>query len=508
MLALQILFFILSLIALGFFGFGLVRWQQGKVTEDEEKIFQAKRLTLAGGVGLIIFAVVFGISLFLKTSPTPPPVIKPEEPVKSGGGRGLPLDITHGKQLGNKVGQDISKDSLYLGAGIIESHYPLRNQKEVPLNTVIAITFKEPILAEDFICDTGESPPRADRAKEQTQGKYPAACGASFAKRNGADQGLALGSIPFIKAGGTNLINFQNVRIKKTNDPLGRELKDISVEAKEGNTFFILKPLSPLAPNNSYTVFLSSSIRRASGLPAFGNNFYTWTFSTGSLLDNTPPRVLKMQPDFREAESLNVTLEITFSEPVIIESEGVIASLPLRINRALNYKAIDINGSEPCGENACEEPLFCFPAKKTVKGELKASLIKDMAGNSLDGNANGVPEESPKDNYSFSLKIGEELKNTKPVIIQTNPLNEAKNVDLEAPLQVLFDRIIAKSTLSTKTIGLIPRDKNWWLMASDDSTTKVFIYHDPLKPLTTYYPYVTKGIKDLYQNCFFPPQGP
>jgi four helix bundle suffix protein len=59
-------------------------------------------------------------------------------------------------------------------------------------------------LEDKFICDAGERNglPKARhfRAKEQTQGKYPAACGASFAKRSGSR--ACPGVIPFINEGG------------------------------------------------------------------------------------------------------------------------------------------------------------------------------------------------------------------------------------------------------------------------------------------------------------------
>ena len=442
---------------------GFLRWKRAKDEEDEEIMAQAKKIMIFSSLALAVFLIILGFIFFWKKSP--PEVISLPPPPN------MEKDIFPYEPIKKDQVTLPPPPSLQLGAGAIESHYPWRSQTNVPLNSALVIDFKLPMEVNDFM-------------------------------------------------GTANLINTKNVRIKKANDPKAQELSKFTVAVSPDKTVFIFKPQVLWAKNTLYSVLLANEIKAASGAKVFGNDFYTWNFTTGSLEDKTSPRILQIQPEISKALPGNTMLEILFSEPVlvfppavIVKTEGRLASF--RFLPAHDFRSLALTGKEGCGKNLCEEDVFCFAKEKVFQALLLAKEISDMALNTLDGNANGVAENSPKDDYRFSFSVGSEIKTGGPQIVKTVPLKGAGEVSLDSPLEIWFSSVIAKHTLNTKTITLNLRDVNWWLSAFDmpsgsagNMATKVFIRHDPFQPFTTYYPQVAKGVKDLYQNCFSPPQGP
>jgi len=100
---------------------------------DSTKVEKAKKILTNGAIGLFIILASWGIVAF----------------IFSLFGIGGPADRDPGRRYAAGLGA--------LGSGIIQSHYPSRNQRDVPRNTMIAVTFKESIQVTAIIVFLGTS---------------------------------------------------------------------------------------------------------------------------------------------------------------------------------------------------------------------------------------------------------------------------------------------------------------------------------------------------------------
>ncbi len=203
---------------------------------NEEKIAQAKLILRNAAVGLVIILASFGIVSFILSN-----LIK-----ATGNG--------NGNGNGNNNGEGIGA----LGNGIIKSVYPEPYQRDVPRNTSIIVTFREPMLASS-ICDsvTGS----------------PAVCS------------------PLAK------IKPDSIKIFKTppGDNPASNTTDVRVSSLDNKTF-VFKPAgpaylgSPLGPTD-YTVNLTNELKKANGDPEFRLTYFRWNFQVNNLLDLISPKI-------------------------------------------------------------------------------------------------------------------------------------------------------------------------------------------------------------------------
>jgi len=196
---------------------------------NEEKIAQAKLILRNGVIGLVIVLSSFAIATFILNK-----LIS-----ATGGGGGE----TGGSEPGGGIGA--------LGNGIVKSVYPEPYQKNVPRNTSIIVTFREPILASS-ICSS---------------------------------------VVSNLCASGTK-IKPDSVKLFKTETPT-IFVTDVYVSSKDNKTF-IFKPAEPIGSPNSdvnYTVKLTRDIKKANGSNAFTLSDFYWSFTTNNLLDLISPKI-------------------------------------------------------------------------------------------------------------------------------------------------------------------------------------------------------------------------
>ena len=250
-------------IALGFLGIiavGLVMyagflWMTSG--GNEEKIEQAKKILQNAVIGLIIILISFAIVSFI-------------------------LNLLIGATTGGQNGPGSGPPSRYglsaLGNGIIQSHYPARDQKEVPRNTSIIISFREPMKA-DTLCvnpisqGTG-NPDKCEGDKNTTKGDINTSVIGIFKKSDEdkcIDNNLPLASCP----------SFVSAEVYSTPD---------------GKTFVFVPNNYLGSPSEyiNYTVYLGKGLLRQTGDLAFPSGFakdYGWSFEVSNKIDWTPPQV-------------------------------------------------------------------------------------------------------------------------------------------------------------------------------------------------------------------------
>ena len=229
----NILFGLLGVIAIVLIMYGGFVWMTA--AGNEEKITTAKAILKNASIGLLIVISSFSLAIY---------ILSRLMLATSGDRNGIP-----GGGRGAGVGLGA------LGSGIIKSVYPAPQQKDVPRNTSIIVTFRETIDASSM-CDkvvNGFCAPDA-------------------------------------------IVKADNVKIYKTDagDKEDTNLSDTKVISSDNRTF-VFVPSSYLgSPTEKiwYSVALTEKITKANGTSAFSLGGFQWKFEVSNKLDLTPPQVL------------------------------------------------------------------------------------------------------------------------------------------------------------------------------------------------------------------------
>ena len=173
--------------------------------------------------------------------------------------------------------------------------------------------------------------------------------------------------------------------------------------------------------------------------------------------------------------------------------------------------------------------------------------IVDAASNSLDGNRDGLAEgpvsyydenldnTDEGDSYTWSFWTSDELRIGAPEILSTNPNNNGSSDNLIDPIEVEFDTLMQSSSLRSGEVRIdtgeevVPHKAiNLWSLAGGavgywinnegiedeppfdgyPNKTKALIGHSMLGESVTYRTQVGSGVRDIYQNCYMPSDGP
>lgn len=272
---------------------------------DPTKIAKAKKIIQNAIIGLLIILSAFALAIY---------VLRVLLGVTGGSGN------TPGNENGNN--QD-GAGLAALGGGIIKSVYPNPNQTDVPRNTAVIITFKEPMAAET-ICDQTEA------------GKCKPGSG--------------------IVASNLRIFNSQTGDNDETN------LKDVYA-ASVDNLTFVLTPKNPLGMSDQnvwYAVTLDKGIKKQGGQDAFGLGAFTWRFEVSSRLDLEPPKVLENgvfpEPD-NQADRPGQTVPAKAASGGILVKGLPQTAVAVRISYTkLNPGSVDVSADTP-NSNNCDGNL-------------------------------------------------------------------------------------------------------------------------------------------------------
>lgn len=416
-----------------------------------------------------------------------------------------------------------------LGNGIIQDHYPSRDARDIPRNTKIIITFKEAIDPTGFIEDANSNG-QIDTGEER--------------------------------------INLNNIKVRKTADSKDSgPFVAAAVSFTSDKRTFVIRPDGPIGSstdNVNYTVALGSGLKKVNGDPAFGGNFstgYEWRFTSGTFIDETPPQISAVIPMDEQTFDRNVAIEITFDEPVdpltvsgdnmagfnnlSVTKSGTVA-IPGLFSVSNGYKTVNFISKEACGVNSCGETIFCLPSNSRIENKIKAASLSatppaaslpypydgvtDMAGNSLDGNKNGTADGPANDSFEWQFNTTGNVNLTAPRILKTTPESEGADRASNTEISAEFDKILLSASINNSNLilhaarpGKTEYDITatpWWtgavsyLDANGNVTTSsaqiskslARMPHGDLLKEVSYYPEMTAGVKDLYQNCFYPPE--
>lgn len=376
---------------------------------------------------------------------------------------------------------------ISLGGGIIEDHYPRRGQRDVPRNTRLSISFKEPMLVvEDTV--PGDDATDDDTAEAK-----------SFI-------------IDAHKAGGvwTGDLNPAIFVLDKENATVAAPVA-MRVATNDQRTFS-LYPLDLIGSAEEpieYKALVkggSAGLTKATNQAALGAQGYDWLFTTSTIIDTTPPRVVDIYPlDGNLKTPRNAVVQVVFDEAVDPISasgkttdgfENLSVSGAAAVNGTFTigagYKIVEFLSDQRCGVNSCGEDIFCLPAEETMTSVVRAATLAsntaacppasqppagsaatgnpslacspapdgsiydgvvDMAGNSLDGkpgtpevvpSGNGTSEGPGADDFTWGFETSPDVIKDGPIIERVAPAPApqagSEDVDLAAPFEAEFNR--------------------------------------------------------------------
>ncbi|MBU4315145.1 Ig-like domain-containing protein [Patescibacteria group bacterium] len=477
---------------------------------DDEQVKKAKDVLINATIGLIITLSAYAITSFIISRLT---------------------DATSGTG-GSSSSSWLSVESLSgsLGAGGIQDHYPARNAVDVARNTKIFITFKEAMDIESFISgyDTAGTP-------EDVTDDIAA-----------------------------TTLNDSNILIYASSGGESTALSsiDVSVSFTDDLKTFVFDPplLGSSTEDVSYTVFVDDAIRNANGGSVINNGGYEWSFQVGTEIDLTPPTVRSVVPTASGTYARNIMVEVTFSEAMDPTTVSGIReatsgfdnlqvagadSVPVAGSYVISneYKTVTFTSDDPCGTNSCGETIYCLPGAQAISALINSATLGteppqavtpydgavDVVGNSLDGNGDG----DGGDDYSWTFNTTNEVYLSAPEITIISPNILEENVALDQDVLVTFDSIMMSSSLTNSNITITPSPTHeiWYSVSvnsldstgGDVSTTgatavasQAEVSHGVFLASTSgedgitflYATNVLSGVKNQYQNCFVPGEGP
>ncbi|MCF8371554.1 MAG: Ig-like domain-containing protein [Bacteroidales bacterium] len=233
-----------------------------------------------------------------------------------------------------------------------------------------------------------------------------------------------------------------------------------------GTTAFFI-PSSALTSNTMYTCAISTGAKNIAGTPLV--NDYLWTFTTGSIL---APSVISTDPVNNETSvAITKIVTATFNEPMDPLSVTPTTFL-LKQGTNLVEGFISYTNS-----NATFVPTFALTPSAIYTCTITTG-VKNVAGIPL------------ANNYIWSFTT-QSLSD--PLVIYTDPLNNAQNVPLNQVVTASFNMPMALLTINSSTFTLSDGSSLITGIVSYTGTTASFTPSGDLDPGTTYTGTITTG---------------
>ncbi len=472
---------------------------------EEEKINKAKRILINAVVGLVITLSAYAIASFLLNA------------------IGDATTNSGGSTNGSVTTEALSGS---LGSGSIQDHYPSRNATGIARNTRIMVTFK--------------------RAMDP----------ASFIEGYNADNTATT-------------INASNVAIYPTAEGEGAAITAADVYFTEDMKTVVFDPTDYLGSadaDTSYTVSLDTDIAYANGDDAFTGSYsggYEWSFEVSTVVDLDPPTVTGIAPSASGTYDRNITVELTFNEAIdptsatgtrtatsgfqniqTVGDAGTAEAGTYEISNS--YRTVTFTTANACGTNSCGETIYCLPGLQTITVTAYAATttnsppqadsfpydgITDTAANSMDGNDDGTAG----DDYTWTFSTTDDINLTGPTIESISPNILEEGVALDQSVVVTFDSVMKTSSLTNANITMENDETStntshemWYTVgnvnlqadgttvtspsqtaAQTEATISHGVFLESIDGLTYLYGVaVGQGVRNEYQNCYSPAEGP
>ncbi len=198
------------------------------------------------------------------------------------------------------------------------------------------------------------------------------------------------------------------------------------------------QPMSLLLPDTVYSLAINSTAGDLIGNLLDGDkngvpegsplDDYKWVFTT---LELTPPQITSVNPaDQAQDVLINAELQVNFNEPM--------NQTAVELAFAISPNVAGIFTSSNGGATLTFSPETTLEegTKYTVN---ITSIATDLVGNLMDGNANGLAEGSPVDDYSWSFNTSILPDDIPPQVSNTYPANNDIDINISSKINVTFD---------------------------------------------------------------------
>jgi hypothetical protein len=194
-------------------------------------------------------------------------------------------------------------------------------------------------------------------------------------------------------------------------------------------------PARRLALDTVYTATIMAAVTDVAG-NAMGAN-YTWSFTTGSTPDETPPLVIATSPasgtvDVARGASVTATFNEAIDPLTISETSFTLSNGTALLTGTVSY----------VGVTATFNPDADLEANTIYVGTI-LSDVTDLAGNELE------------ENYVWLFATGVAPDTTAPTVVATIPAPGAMNVMLNALVTATFSETMNATTISSSTFTLL-----------------------------------------------------
>ena len=245
------------------------------------------------------------------------------------------------------------------------------------------------------------------------------------------------------------------------------------------------KPTVNLDASTTYTAVITTAAKDLTGNALAATK--TWTFTTGTSVDITPPTVTLTNPlNLATAVPINQAIASTFSEPMnplTVNSPATTFTLKVQGGAAVDGTVTSI------GQITTFTPTSNLATSTTYEATISTGA-EDLAGNGL------------AVNKVWTFTTGAAADITRPTVTATAPLDNATNEALSVKLIATLSKAMNPATLTNLTFTL----KVQGVAAVDgavtsEGTSATFTPTSNLVSNTTYEARISTGAKDLAGNA-------
>jgi hypothetical protein len=241
-------------------------------------------------------------------------------------------------------------------------------------------------------------------------------------------------------------------------------------------------PAADLSSNTTYTATVSNQVKDLAGNNMSAN--YTWSFTTTSSADTTPPSVLSTTPtDGANDIAINTSVTATFSESM--DASSITSSFTL--SSAAGAVAGTVSYAES-SKTATFSPAANLNSN-TIYTAAVSNQVKDLAGNNMSAN------------YTWSFTTSSSADTTRPAVLSTTPTNGAVEISTDTAVSATFSEEMDSSTINTSTFKITSAGGavNGTVSYNTSSKTASFTPAN-LSYGTAYTASLSNGMKDLAGN--------
>ncbi|MBI2603834.1 MAG: Ig-like domain-containing protein [Deltaproteobacteria bacterium] len=245
----------------------------------------------------------------------------------------------------------------------------------------------------------------------------------------------------------------------------------------------VFSPLFNLDPETKYKVTILRSVKDLNGNELESD--YSWSFTTASTVDSTPPEVSLTAPEPDALQVSTITkVTATFSENITPTS---VTPITFYLKEKSNQKTV--NGVVSAfGRSAIFTPSEALSYSTTYECTLKEGIL-DLSGNAL------------ANDFVWSFTTGAAPDTTRPELVSTVPLGNQSNVDVNTKILAVFSEDMAPSTVNTLSFTLKDLNSNAISgIVSYSSRTAIFTPSANLNFSVTYTASIRNTVRDLSGN--------